>query len=795
MGLIYHRQFLITKDSFPWLISNVGSRRADVTKAEPVESVWNQPVDVDFYDQKTYWYKFGNSIRIFYQYGQIADIPLEPQEFPQTVFVDQDGDIWYSTISSAGLNSGLHRYCRTPDYFMHYLTETNAKPTVVYSIAKDKYGNMLAGTQGTSHVTGLDPEGILFQMNTLSKTEVESSRYPRSIFTTVNGIWIGYMNQRLDYLDYHSGEISNIFLSDYFHHREQPYGFRTLYVDSRGNLLVGTIGIYLYTPEKEKSFKKLWKSNPDGLNVYCIKEDSSGTIWAGTSNRLIKLNKDYIIDTVYTVSKNEYNVEDIIFGQKGKIWLALLGGGLELFDTETGQGEFFTTANGLSNNNTYSILKDLQGNLWISTDNGLTRFNTSTHQCRIFGPAEGLKIHEFNADAAFADQHGKMFFGGIGGIVSFYPDSIREENHEEKVYPLLITEFKVSGIPRYFDKALYELSSVTLFHGDDNIEISFACMNFRNADKLRYRYRLKGYKDAWTETDALHRSVIFTGLLPKKYILELEATNMNGDWSVNMQLRITIPPFYYQTVWFKTIMGLLIAVFMGAIVVLYNHQIRLKEKQKQDWLKLESLRGQMNPHFVFNSLNSINYFISRSDKLSANRYIADFSKLIRSMLTNLSRDYIRLTDEIESIEEYLGLEFLRFGDKFTYELKVDKKVNTDIILVFPGLIQPFIENAIWHGVRGLEGRKGHVLIEFRLKEPEHLECLVEDDGIGRCLSEKRKSQLIKRKSRGIDIIRERLKIINNLKKTTYKMTIVDRYADREESGTRVMVDIPSKFPN
>jgi len=218
----------------------------------------------------------------------------------------------------------------------------------------------------------------------------------------------------------------------------------------------------------------------------------------------------------------------------------------------------------------------------------------------------------------------------------------------------------------------------------------------------------------------------------------------------------------------------------------------LKARQQQDELKLESLRGQMNPHFIFNSLNSINYFISQNDRLAANRYIADFARLIRSILGNLSQEFIPLAKELESINDYLQLEHLRFGDKFNYEIVVDEKVSPEDFLVFPGMVQPFIENAIWHGVRGLEGRKGYVKIRFFTEKPGSLSCVVEDDGIGRKLSEAHKSNLPGKTSRGIGIVLERLKIINHLRNTGFKVTIEDLYPEKEESGTRVTVDIPVK---
>jgi len=200
----------------------------------------------------------------------------------------------------------------------------------------------------------------------------------------------------------------------------------------------------------------------------------------------------------------------------------------------------------------------------------------------------------------------------------------------------------------------------------------------------------------------------------------------------------------------------------------------------------------MNPHFIFNSLNSINYFISKNDALSANRYIADFSKLIRSILYNFNSDYISLGKEIESIEEYLKIEHLRFGDKFNYTLSYDNDVvSSGNLQVSPGLVQPFVENAIWHGVRGLTNRKGNVKVIFDVKN-DKVSCTVEDDGIGRAGAEKIKAPGDKKRSKGISIVNERLRIISNLTKSNHQILINDLYSDRNETGTRVIIDIPVK---
>jgi hypothetical protein len=405
---------------------------------------------------------------------------------------------------------------------------------------------------------------------------------------------------------------------------------------------------------------------------------------------------------------------------------------------------------------------------------------------------EGLEIEEFNSDNTFLAPDGEMFFAGMGGVMSFYPDSIIDENILACSPPLLITEMRVSGSNRYFGKAVYESDTVRLEKGDDNFRITFACLDFVNAEKIRYRYRLIGENDDFAETDHRNRSVNFSNLKPGKYRFEVESADPNGDWNSKTALVILIPSIFYKTFWFDVIVVIFFISLTVYIIYNYFRRLRIKALYLQSELKLESLRSQMNPHFIFNSLNSINYFISQNDRLSANRYIADFSGLIRSFLGNLSHEFIPLSKELESLKGYLQLEHLRFGDRFDYELIIAPEIQPDEIFVFPGIVQPFIENAVWHGVRGLEGRKGFIRIVFYV-EGEGIKVIVEDDGIGRKLAGQQKHQMTGKTSKGIGIVLERLKIANYLYKKNYQVLFSDLKPDSVETGTRVIIDIPLKM--
>jgi hypothetical protein len=325
--------------------------------------------------------------------------------------------------------------------------------------------------------------------------------------------------------------------------------------------------------------------------------------------------------------------------------------------------------------------------------------------------------------------------------------------------------------------------------GDDNFHVSFIVPEYRHPEKIRYRYRLDSESGNWHYTDHSDRNISFTNLDPGWYNLEIQATDTEGSWGISKRLAIHINPYYYQTLFFRIVLPMFLILIAGLGIWGALKHMRGRERQKMDTLRHQALRGQMNPHFIFNSLNSINYFISKNDTLSANRYIADFSKLIRTVLNNMNEDYVRLSVELGSIEDYLKIEYLRFGNKFDYSLEVDPQVVPESIMVSPGIVQPFIENAIWHGLMGLDGRRGLIRVSLMMKD-NLLVCIVEDDGVGRARSEAMKDSNLPRKPKGISLALERLRIINSLQGTNYRIVFSDLHPDRVDTGTRVEIEMP-----
>jgi len=239
----------------------------------------------------------------------------------------------------------------------------------------------------------------------------------------------------------------------------------------------------------------------------------------------------------------------------------------------------------------------------------------------------------------------------------------------------------------------------------------------------------------------------------------------------------------------KTILGLIFGI--SALSVLTYFLVKnIRQKQRANTIiQLASLRSQMNPHFIFNSLNSVNGFISNNEERKANRYISDFSKLMRTVLNNSNNPTITLADEIKSLEIYMSLEHSRFEDKFDYEIAIDQELNSEEIEVPPMLIQPYIENAVWHGLR-YRKKKGFLSLHIAQKGSK-LIATIEDNGIGRVQSEKLKTAHQQDyKSTGIANTKERIRLLNKLHGENFSVVITDLEINEVAQGTKVVIEMP-----
>ncbi len=267
----------------------------------------------------------------------------------------------------------------------------------------------------------------------------------------------------------------------------------------------------------------------------------------------------------------------------------------------------------------------------------------------------------------------------------------------------------------------------------------------------------------------------------------LEKDKELSESKINIAIKdkeITIEKSRRQQIVIYSLIG---GLLLMSLLAFYKHRSNQKQQLANNLLALKSMRSQMNPHFIFNALNSVNSFIAVNDERNANRYLSEFSVLMRSVLENSDEDFIPFTKEIELLDLYVKLEHNRFQDKFDYEIDVDKSINLEEYRIPPMLLQPYIENAIWHGLR-YRKEKGNLFICIKQASEDSIAIIIQDNGIGRkqSLAMKTKNQL-KQKSKGMSNIKNRIAILNDMYQDKVSVQISD--VNEDGSGTKVILTL------
>jgi LytS/YehU family sensor histidine kinase len=293
--------------------------------------------------------------------------------------------------------------------------------------------------------------------------------------------------------------------------------------------------------------------------------------------------------------------------------------------------------------------------------------------------------------------------------------------------------------------------------------------------------------------------------------LVIQSSNVNDEFnSPEKALMINISPAFWNTWWFRIVAAVcVIAIIYGVLRWRLLQRFRLKlersenEKQLADFgqknaellqqkteMEMQALRAQMNPHFIFNSLNSINRFILQNDRAQASEYLTKFSKLVRMILQNSQASLITLESELDSLDLYLNLESLRFNYHFDYNITIPKDLDKEVLQVPPLILQPYVENAIWHGLMHKE-EKGHLDIDIS-EEGDHLFLKIKDNGVGRAKAKAMASKsATKHKSMGLRITENRIAILQKNGSRESPVTIHDLVGDDgTAAGTEVIIKMP-----
>jgi hypothetical protein len=353
-------------------------------------------------------------------------------------------------------------------------------------------------------------------------------------------------------------------------------------------------------------------------------------------------------------------------------------------------------------------------------------------------------------------------------------------------------------------EVLYLAKEINLEHNQNIFSFNFAAIDYVNPEDNRHFFMLENYDAGWNEAGSDRRAIYFN-VPPGNYVFRVKAVNSYGVWA-EKSISIVITPPWWSNWWLRIATAIfIVAALYGLIRWRLHKNFKLKleqaEKNKQlaelkhkaAELEMQALRSQMNPHFIFNSLNSINRFILQNNKSQASEYLTKFSRLVRLILQNSQAAFISLESELESLGLYLALEALRFDYHFDYTIDVEDDLDLSVIKLPPMIIQPYIENAIWHGLMH-KREKGHLVIQLR-QENESLLCRIIDDGIGRKkAAELRSKSASSHKSMGMRITADRMAILQEEKQTDCYIEINDLVlADGTAGGTEVTLKIPIHY--
>lgn len=508
---------------------------------------------------------------------------------------------------------------------------------------------------------------------------------------------------------------------------------------------------------------------------------------------------DLQTDDFYLVNgltKNDYKPEGFTKDKSGKLWCgSKSSAGLISFkyinDTLKWWKNYNTEA-GINSNNLWDLTLGDDNQLWFLSDNGIYSFNIESEVVKNYGADYGLPTHKADMINHSFNEN-TMVIGGCG-FLSIFNKKIASK-YPQNNQPRL-TRMKVLGKNKLTDIVPQKDTVYRLNYNENQIEFEFTAFNYGENKSQTYFYQLKGLDGIANKTNQ-QNSVHYSNLAAGDYKFCVSTqTDVNHELSQDQHcVSFTIAPPFWETIYFYI---LLFVFAVSAVIIVFYFKIKqVKKKQLEIWeqnkriaeLEMKALKAQMNPHFIFNCLNSINRYIIKNEPEIASDYLAKFSKLIRFMLDQSSLAEIPLSREIETLKLYMEMESLRFDKKFEFRINIDNNIQTDSLLIPPMLIQPYVENAIWHGLMHKK-EKGILLIDIA-NEGDILSIFITDNGIGRKKAAEYKSKSgNSKKSYGMTLNQERLKIFQSTYNKIAHADIIDLFDETSQaSGTRVILKI------
>lgn len=550
-----------------------------------------------------------------YTYRPTNDYGLY-SEFVNCLLSDKEGNIWIGT-EKGGINL-FNIYQKPFEFFENEPGNPNSlSHNTINSILEDD-NNIWIGTAGGGLNKFDKSRGTFsfYKVNPFRPNSL-SSDFITSLYTDKKGnLWVGTWGGGLNCLSGTTGRITVYSLPDPGV-EVNTFGFVSSIIDNReGKLWIGTLGgLILFDPETG-NYRKMTPQNDDLqiTQVGCIEYDNDGNLWAGTIKglfRIFKNSSDKIdvqgckaefynnIPGDHTSLSGDY-VISILKDSKGRMWFGTYGNGLNLFQNpkvSEGKGSFvsYTEQEGLCDNVVYSIQEDEKSNLWLSTDNGLSKFDVNNKKFSNYYKTDGLQSNQFYWTSSFKNKNGKMYFGGMKGVNAFYPDSIKDIKFPPRT---VITDFKIYNQSvvvgkKYNGKIVLsqsasEVKEIKLSYKSNEFSLEFSALQYFLPENVNYAYKLEGFDQQWTKVNSARRFASYTNLKGGTYVFMVKAINDDGQpLQEPCKVKITIVPPFWVTWWFQLLIAVLI---ISGFITFFRWRVYALKRQTRKLEKLVDIR-------------------------------------------------------------------------------------------------------------------------------------------------------------------------------------------------------------
>jgi ligand-binding sensor domain-containing protein/two-component sensor histidine kinase len=727
---------------------------------------------------------------------------------------DREGNIW---LGSDG--GGILRY--SSDELVSFSKADGLSSNYVLSILEDDFNNLYFSTyEGGINFFDRKKVSLFKANNQLADQTIWSSFYNLDStfwFGTAAGLTIQNGSSFINYINYDvknkKGKPFNIDF-DFF---KTPDTIKyinkkavviksaewlpsnkilNIYKDTDNNIWIGCSRGVCYISEDGKGKSYKYGLNFPTKNVRAIETVLNNEIWMGTSSGIYELVNDSILESklndelqnkiVYCIKKIN---DDLLF----------IGTGNGLYSYNGKQLKKIELHESFSANNINFIGIEDSNYVWVGTNYGVFEINVtnylsgSENSIHHYSTSNGLPSIETNLNAFYKDSQGNIWMGTSKGVVQYK----RKHEFHKVITPIVkidkVQLFLKDTDWKKYSKTINESTKLpvdlSVSYKNNYFTFFYNGISIKQNKELRYSVILESFDTEWSPP-VKQNSITFTNLSYGTYTFKVKATTDNLNWSEPTSFSFTIKKPYYLDLWFFLLVGVLI---LGITYLIWKWQVnvsrqkaltqKLYYKSKLLALEQQTLNASMNRHFIFNSLNSIQYYINTKDRLSANKYLTNFAKLIRKNLDSSisGTNLVTLTDELERLELYLSLENMRFQNKFSYNIEVEVGIDSETINVPPMFLQPYVENSIWHGILPLK-KDGKIEVKLSRTEKNEYLFIIEDNGMGidQSIANKKNND---HASKGMSITSGRLEI---LKKTTNQEFIVKGPYQIEDKEGRVL---------